>query len=158
MDLLKGGSLKMYMDKRMNEGKPLHEEEASLIMSQIFEALQYIHIQNYMHRDLKPENVMLAQKNDLNSICLIDFGIGFKPSWTTVDNIKSKCGTWIYMAPEQLVNFVSTKSADIWSCGIILYQLLTFRHPFYDLGDTEEQMILKMKKDPFFPEDFPKSN
>ena len=85
----------------MSNNEPISEEEASIIMNQIFEALSYVHSCDYMHRDLKPENILFARKNDINSIFLIDFGIGSKYEMNKYPGVNSREGTFTYMAPEQ---------------------------------------------------------
>ena len=69
-----GGELFQYII----DNKFLGEDKAAYIMSQLFEALQYLHNQNISHRDIKPENFMLAKVNDITCIKMIDFGLSKK--------------------------------------------------------------------------------
>lgn len=110
MEYLRGGSLRDYIIKHCSENKFISLEECSIIMKQIFEALCYLHFRNFAHRDLKPDNIMFSVPDNIYSLKLIDFGISYKLEWKMNSNFeKSRCGTRLYMAPEQLMYFVSTK-------------------------------------------------
>ena len=138
MEELKGGTLREYINLHINEN--IKEEESSLIIKNILSAISYLHSRNICHRDIKPENIMFKNILDLNSLKLIDFGL----SENNFDFYGEQlyCGTIIYMAPEQLNNISYSKLTDIWSIGIILYELLNKgKHPFYIKG------ITKTKKD-----------
>ncbi len=120
----------------------LSEEIAANIMYQIFSAVYYCHsTSNIIHRDIKPENCLL----DINkTIKLCDFG------WTTRVTKKMRttfCGTFEYMAPEIIKEHPYSKSVDIWSLGIILYEMLHGFSPFKGNGNPKEIMsnIIKGK-------------
>jgi serine/threonine protein kinase len=120
------------------------EEEASQIISCLFNAVDYLHSREIVHRDIKPENILLADDKDFTSLKLIDFGLSSQYFEFIGDY--EFCGTLIYMAPEQLEKRVYTKSIDIWSCGIIMYQLLNNGiHPFYNKGDSSLRFNEKLK-------------
>ena len=105
MELVKGGSLKRFLLKRMSHNKPLNEEEVRIIMKSILEGVAYIHNMNIIHRDLKLENILINNIKDLSSIKIVDFGLGAKYDFSTDDN----CGTLLYMAPEMTNNIKYTK-------------------------------------------------
>jgi calcium/calmodulin-dependent protein kinase I len=97
-----------------------------------------------VHRDIKPENILLANQKDFSSLKLIDFGLSSQ--YFEIMGDFEFCGTLLYMAPEQLEKRIYTKSIDIWSCGIIMYQLLNNGiHPFYNKGDHSSKFCEKLK-------------
>jgi serine/threonine protein kinase len=137
MEYLEGGTLKQYINSKSD----ITEDEARIIIRQLLTALSYLHYTcDICHRDVKPENIMFTNKNDINELKLLDFGL-------SSDSFESKnylenCGTLIYMAPEQINNLIYSKAVDVWSVGIILYMLLNKgKNPFYIKGDTQEKII-----------------
>ena len=132
-ELCKGGEL--Y--DQFKEINYFSEKDVAYIIKQLLSAIMYLHSKNIVHRDLKPENILLENKNDkLNFfIKLIDFG--------TADYFdKSKklmtlnVGTSYYIAPEVLKKSYDNK-CDIWSCGVILFILLTGYPPFNGINESE---------------------
>lgn len=153
MEYLEGGTLRQFISENSEN---ISEDTARIIIKQILQALSYLHYTcDICHRDIKPENVMLCQKNDINCIKLLDFGLSSDSfeSQSYLDN----CGTLIYMAPEQIKNNNYSKGVDIWSVGIILYMMLNKgQNPFYNEGDTREEIIEKItNKKVDFSEEFP---
>jgi calcium-dependent protein kinase len=114
---------------------PYKEEKAAYIMYQIFSAVNYCHSLNILHRDLKPENILIEREEENGpKIKIIDFGCAKILS----KNKKEKCiiGSSYYMAPEVLLRNY-TEKCDLWSCGVILYILLSARPPFKGNNDQE---------------------
>ena len=112
------------------------EKDAAIIMYQLLSAICYLHSNNIVHRDLKPENIMLENKaiGDY-SIKLIDFGTA---NYCSNDKyLTQKVGTLYYISPEVLMKKYN-KTCDIWSCGVILFILLSGYPPFD--GDTDEDI------------------
>ena len=102
-----------------------NELEAAKIIKQILQAVNYLHQLNIVHRDIKPENIMLLSHNlDLK---LIDFGTALEVP--KGKRLKKFIGTSYYIAPEVIMEDYDNK-CDIWSCGIILYILLSGFPPF----------------------------
>ncbi|MGB9720509.1 MAG: UvrD-helicase domain-containing protein [bacterium] len=108
------------------------------IAQQIFEAMNYAHKIGVLHRDLKPENILITEKG---TIKITDFGLArfFKSGSIAA----STAGTPVYMAPEVWSGMFSEKS-DIWSIGVILYELLTGTPPFVD--DNLDGLKKKIEK------------
>ena len=140
MEYIKYGTL----SKWMKDHHKISEEEASLIVGKVLSAVEYLHRMHICHRDIKPENIMISKENDLSSIKIIDFGLSAQHF-----NYLSKndyCGTFLYMAPEQIEKKLYTYSVDIWSIGILMYMLLNNgKHPFYYKGVKKEDFIKGIK-------------
>src|SRR6266566_3693074 len=110
---------------RRQSGKPLPEQEALSILSQIGEALHHAHEQHIIHRDLKPENILFNAKGE---VVLADFGIATVLGTLTIQQA-TIIGTPPYMAPEQFKGMVGRES-DQYALGCIAYELFTGRQPF----------------------------
>lgn len=147
IELLRGGSLKDRLTQRFSES------DAATVMKALFNALSYIHAKEIVHRDIKPENILFAN-SDLSSLKLADFGLSGK--LTTDYTLDDQCGTILFMAPEQAKNKNYSDAVDIWSCGIILYILLTGKHPLYTPGDDRASYFKKLENPVWeYPDDFP---
>jgi len=110
--------------------KIFSEEHAAIIMIQLLSAICYLHSKNIVHRDIKPENILVdtwSFKNNDISIKLVDFGTS---NYVTKANTLSlKIGSPYYIAPE-ILNDCYNEKCDIWSCGILMYILITGKPPF----------------------------
>lgn len=128
-------------DKIVKEG-PFDEDFSSYIMYQIFSAVHYCHSMNVLHRDLKPENILIErkEKNGLK-IKIIDFGTAKIFENNKVE--RKIIGSSYYIAPEVLSKSYNEK-CDLWSCGVILYILLSAIPPFSGRNDNE--IIENIKK------------
>ena len=132
------------LSKWIKNHKKISENEASLILSQILSAVVYLHGKQICHRDIKPENIMLSKENDLNGIKIIDFGLSAQNFDTLINN--DYCGTYIYMAPEQIEKKLYHYSVDIWSIGILMFMLLNYgKHPFYVKGELKKDFVENCK-------------
>lgn len=116
------GSLKEHLG-----AGPLSLEEAATILSQVGEALQFIHEAGLVHRDIKPANILL---DATNYVWLADFGLA-KAANTPSDLTSTGCliGTPYYIAPE-LLEKPATSSSDIYALGVVLYEMVTGALPF----------------------------
>lgn len=104
----------------------LSKEESSLFFYQLISGIEHIHSKGYAHRDLKPENLLLTRNNVLK---IIDFGLTHE--YNEDISLKTKCGSPSYAAPEILKGYrYDGFKSDIWSCGIILYAMLSGFLPF----------------------------
>ena len=99
----------------------------------VLNAVSHITRFNMIHRDIKPSNIVIEDPNNLETVKLVDFGLSLHCQ-TCVPMIEEFAGTVVYMAPEQLLGQTYAKSVDIWAIGIIMYELLTGRHPFWQKG------------------------
>ncbi|KAJ5080104.1 serine/threonine-protein kinase fhke-related [Anaeramoeba ignava] len=124
LELVTGGELLDLIAK-----STLNEEEALFLFYQILTAISYLHKNGIAHRDLKPENILL-KKDSTPHIKITDFGISKVVNEQKL--MKTICGTPLYLAPEMLIypDQGYTFAVDMWSAGIILYQLLTGVTPF----------------------------
>lgn len=139
LEYIEGGELFDYLIKH---GK-LHEEEAIYYFKQIIRGISYLHQFNICHRDLKPENLLL----DFNKrIKIADFGMA---ALEVNDKLlETSCGSPHYASPEIVAgkNYHGAPS-DIWSCGIILFALLTGHLPFDD--ENIRKLLLKVQNGRF---------
>lgn len=122
MDLCPGGTVYSYI----SSGNHLREPQAATIFLQIVEAIDYCHNHNIAHRDLKPQNILFTT---FPNIKVSDFGLC---SYINNDTKMSTfCGSPCYSAPECISHIdYDGKLADIWSLGVILYELVTSSHPW----------------------------
>lgn len=106
-------------------------------MRPILSAVAHIHSRGFIHRDLKPENIVIdhsQESGSLFSLKIIDFGLTAinKACNAHFHKITERCGTLIYMAPEQARQDHYGKPVDLWACGTIMYTLLNKgAHPTY---------------------------
>ncbi|HRQ21986.1 MAG TPA: serine/threonine-protein kinase, partial [Anaerolineales bacterium] len=143
MRYLEAGTLKDRMKARR-----LSWEKIDRIFTQLTDALGYAHAQGVVHRDLKPANALIDSSGNL---FLTDFGIAkllesASPRLTQTDAI---LGTPAYISPEQAAAQPVDQRSDIYSLGIILYEMVTGRVPF--IADTPLAVILKHLGDPLPP-------
>ena len=140
MEYIDGKNLRSIIDY----AAPISPRIASLIVREIACGLEYIHSKGITHRDIKPSNIILSYKGDVK---LIDFGVAKDetPSKLTVTGMI--VGTPSYMSPEQANGDKITIQSDIYSLGVLLYELVTGRKPFS--GDTNTELLMKIIKGKF---------
>ncbi|KAJ8511643.1 hypothetical protein OPV22_002077 [Ensete ventricosum] len=127
LEYVNGGEL---FDKISSKGK-VPEKEGRKLFQQLIDAVSYCHDKGVYHRDLKPENVLVDTKGNIK---ISDFGLSALPRHLGNDGLlHTTCGSPNYIAPEILSNrgYDGARS-DIWSCGVILYVILTGYLPFDD--------------------------
>lgn len=129
MEYLSGGSLRNLMD----ETPCLPLERALRLALDLSDALARAHRLNIIHRDLKPANVLLA---DDGTPRLSDFGVALVRDAERVTDSHSVVGTLNYIAPEALNGEALDEAADVWSFGVMLYEMLAGRRPFVSENPT----------------------
>ena len=139
MEYIEGKHLKNLLKKR---GK-LTLSEAVDIMLQITDGMAAAHDSYIIHRDIKPQNIMILE-NGL--VKITDFGIAMAMNATQLTQTNSVMGSVHYLPPEQASGQGSTLQSDIYSMGIVMYELLTGELPFK--GDNAVEIALKHLKEP----------
>uniref|UniRef100_A0A672R020 Calcium/calmodulin-dependent protein kinase type 1D-like n=1 Tax=Sinocyclocheilus grahami TaxID=75366 RepID=A0A672R020_SINGR len=137
MQLVSGGEL---FDRIVEKGF-YTEKDASTLIRQVLDAVNYLHNMGIVHRDLKPENLLYFNPQDGSKIMISDFGLSKMEG--TGDVMSTACGTPGYVAPEVLAQKPYSKAVDCWSIGVIAYILLCGYPPFYDENDSKlfEQIL-----------------
>ncbi len=121
-----------------------NEKIASRIMKQVINAVLYCHLNGIVHRDIKSDNILFLNNSINSPVKLIDFGISVKFSKDT--KLKEKTGTVLYIAPEVIRGSYDEK-CDIWSCGVLMYMMLSGLPPFY--GANRKEVMAKISKGKF---------
>ena len=144
MELIEGKTLK----KCIKEKKFFLENEVIDISLQIAEALKHAHANNIVHRDIKPQNIMI---NDEGKIKVTDFGIARTASQNTVQCEKEMMGSVHYSSPEQAKGRLTDEKSDLYSLGIVMYEMATGILPFE--GESPITVAYKQIKEAVnFPE------
>ena len=144
MEYIKGRELKEYFEAN-ERFKPA---DIVRIMTQILAALGYSHRMGVTHRDVKPANIFVL---DDGSVKVADFGIAHVDS-STMTQVGSVLGTPSYMSPEQILGLPIDGRSDLFSAGVMLYQLLTGERPF--TGSSTVTMHKVLEEDPLPPSRF----
>ncbi|MDW0111828.1 Stk1 family PASTA domain-containing Ser/Thr kinase [Sporosarcina saromensis] len=123
MEYIEGQTLKKFI----HTNGPLNPEQAVSIMRQLVSAIANAHHNGIIHRDIKPQNILMDTDGDVK---ITDFGIAMALSATSHTKTNSVIGTVHYLSPEQARGGMATKKSDIYSLGIVFYELLTGKLPF----------------------------
>lgn len=148
MEECSGGELFERIIEKTKAKKMFTEKEAAVIFKQLMSAICYCHTNGVCHRDLKPENLMFASFDDDSPIKIIDFGyskIIKQDSAGKFRKMTSKVGTLYYVSPEVIQGNYDEK-CDIWSCGVILYLMLSGKTPFNGDNEKEVYKLIENKK------------
>ncbi len=148
MELLTGRSLKEIL-KEKKSFSPLEMRDIAV---QCCEALAYTHGLNIIHRDIKPENIMIIEKNNVK---IMDFGLAKALDESSVTKAGTILGTFAYISPEQCLGEHIDGRADLYSLGIMLYEMLTGEKPFTSGDYVHQHLKVKpqapTKKNPLIP-------
>jgi serine/threonine protein kinase len=134
MEYVKGMDLKKYI----HENFPIPYQKVTDIMDQVLSAVGAAHQNRIIHRDLKPQNILIDESGVVK---ITDFGIAVALSQTSITQTNSLLGSVHYLSPEQARGGMATNQSDIYSLGIILYELLTGHVPF----DGESAVSIALK-------------
>ncbi len=141
MDLIEGGSLSGLVHRHQR----VPVKQAIDLVTQILAGLVHAHQSEIVHRDLKPDNIMLLGPAGAPQVKILDFGIaklGGSSDSASITQAGTVFGTPRYMSPEQAAGEPVDHRTDIYTVGVILYQLLTGRVPFE--GDSTVQLLAKV--------------
>ena len=134
MEYVDGMTLKQYIQAF----SPIPVEKVLDIMTQITSALALAHQNHIVHRDIKPHNVLIDHEDNVK---ITDFGIAMALSATSITQTNSVLGSVHYLSPEQARGGMANKKSDIYSLGIVMFELLTGRLPFS--GESAVSIALK---------------
>lgn len=138
MEYVKGMDLKQYIKQEY----PFSLTRVLEIMQQILQAVGDAHQHGIIHRDLKPQNILIDQEGNVK---ITDFGIALAVSSSTLTKTNTVMGSVHYISPEQARGSIVTKQADIYSLGIILFEMLTGHVPYR--GENAVSIIMKHYKE-----------
>ncbi|MED5077436.1 Stk1 family PASTA domain-containing Ser/Thr kinase [Geobacillus stearothermophilus] len=134
MEYVRGSTLKQYIQQHA----PLPVKRALCIMDQLTSAIAHAHENGIIHRDIKPQNILLDEHGNVK---VTDFGIAVAMSGTTITQTNSVLGSVHYLSPEQARGGIATEKSDIYSLGIVMFELVTGRLPFS--GESAVSIVLK---------------
>ncbi len=139
MELLNGETLSRYIRRtgRLSPAKALY------FFSQILDALAEAHARGTIHRDLKPENIIIVSHKGRERVKLLDFGIA-QFAGTAQFRSKEICGTPAYMSPEQIRGAKASPASDLYSAGILLFEMLAGKQPF--TGPSPMEVVRRQLK------------
>ncbi len=135
MEYVKGETLKKYINRK---GR-LSEEETIKISRQVAEALKHAHTNNIVHRDIKPHNILITEEGIVK---VTDFGIARAATSSTINNTSNVIGSVHYFSPEQARGGYVDEKSDIYSLGIVMYEMITGVVPF----DADNHISVAMKQ------------
>lgn len=135
MELVRGETLKNYI-KRNDK---LSEQETVKISRQVAEALKHAHTNNIVHRDIKPHNILITEDGTAK---VTDFGIARASTSSTINNTSNVIGSVHYFSPEQARGGYVDEKSDIYSLGIVMYEMITGVLPF----DADNHISVAMKQ------------
>ncbi|RJE90553.1 Stk1 family PASTA domain-containing Ser/Thr kinase [Paenibacillus sp. 1011MAR3C5] len=140
MEYVEGSNLNEIIQERA----PLQAEEAVRVAVQICDALDHAHQNHIIHRDIKPHNILIGNNGRVK---VTDFGIARAVTSTTITQTGSVVGSVHYFSPEHAKGINTGEKSDLYSLGIVLYQMLTGKLPF--LGESPISVALKHLQETF---------
>lgn len=138
LEFAPGGTL--FSKLQTQPGNKFPEKQCAIYIGMLVSALIYLHERNVIHRDIKPENLLLGHGGELK---IADFGWSVHEPTSTRTTL---CGTLDYLSPEMVQGQPHTKNVDLWSLGVLAYELLVGRAPFHATGfDDTYNKIMKVR-------------
>ncbi len=147
MEYVPGDSLRDILEREINEDADVDIRAASAFFRQLCSALAYAHGQKITHRDIKPENVKITEDGKVK---LMDFGIAVLDDSHSITEAGSMMGTIAYFSPEQARGAEADYRADIYSLGVVFYEMLTLCLPF-EAASIPEMIHKHLHSDPVKP-------
>jgi serine/threonine protein kinase len=133
MDLNQGGDLFFHLNEKKILGTKFSESQVRIILAELYLALEHLHNHNIIHRDVKIENIMFTSEGHVK---LVDFGLAIEIT-KQVEHM-SAGGSLLYMAPELLSKNMGGRFTDWWAYGVLAYELLTGKSPWYPVSDVDQ--------------------
>ena len=143
MEYVEGITLKEYIEQQ----GVIDTREAVYFVTQILRALQHAHDKGIVHRDIKPQNIMLISDG---TIKVTDFGIARFSRSETKTMTETAIGSVHYISPEQAKGSVTDSKSDLYSVGVVLYEMLTGKLPFQS-DNAVSVALMQLQKDPIQP-------
>ena len=143
MEYINGITLKDYIEQQ----RVLTWRETVHFTSQILRALKHAHSKGIVHRDIKPQNIMLMENGDIK---VTDFGIARVSDYDAATIGNQAIGSVHYISPEQARGSQTDERADLYSLGVMMYEMLTGHLPF-DGGDAVSVAVMHLQADPRMP-------
>jgi serine/threonine protein kinase len=136
MELGDGGDLRKEIHTRKKRGVGFNNQEIACVFVQVCLALDHVHSKNILHRDVKPANVFFTKRG---LVKLGDFGFSKQYEETLSNPVgQTVCGTPYYMSPEMWQDERYSRKSDLWSLGIVLYEMMMMERPF--VGDNLKEL------------------
>lgn len=149
MEYVEGLTLEEFIKA---EGCIKNDEDIASVMNQVCDALDHAHKQRIIHRDLKPPNIVLLEQDGKIIIKVLDFGIAkLQDELQKLTSVGQAMGSPLYMSPEQCTGQELSPASDIYTLGVVAYQLITGRHPY------ESSSVVEVMTSHCDPNKFPES-
>jgi eukaryotic-like serine/threonine-protein kinase len=139
MELVRGQSLKEIIAA----DAPFHPDDVAELLRQIGGALDYAHARGYVHRDIKPGNILIDEHGRAR---LVDFGIAKGLADADLTEVGGGLGTAAYLSPEQAEGLMATPASDVYSAGVVAFEMLTGELPF--TAETPVGLAMRHVQDP----------